>query len=186
MALVLAGGMMAGASILSYGFVTAFLDGAVQALVPGHLLALIATALIAGRARRRPALLATFAVGTAMGLGALAIGIGETPARDALPAAAALGGLAAVAALRLPAWLPAILAFAVGLALGLDSPPDAIALRQAIIGLFGTAIAAIAILTSVTGVAAALSEVWDGIALRVAGSWVAAIEILVLALRWAA
>jgi hypothetical protein len=30
-----------------------------------------------------------------------------------------------------------------------------------------------------------LTRLWNGIALRVAGSWTAAIAILVLALRWA-
>jgi urease accessory protein len=175
-------------SVLADGLVTAFLDGAVQALIPGHLLALIATALIAGRARprQRLAFSASFVLGIAMGLGALATGVGETPAADALLAAAALGGLAVAAALRLPAWLAAILGCAVGLALGLDSPPDAILFRQAILGLLGTAMAGMAILAAMMGMATAASGIWNGIALRVAGSWVAAIAILALALRLAA
>jgi hypothetical protein len=166
--------------------VTAFLHGAVQALVPGHFLALIATALIAGHARLRLAALTTFAVGIVMGLGALATGIGETPAGDVLLATAAVGGLAAAAALPLPAWLGAALGFAVGLALGLDSPPDAILLRQAIFGLLGTAIAGMVILATMIAAATAVSGIGNGIALRVVGSWVAATAILVLALRLAA
>jgi urease accessory protein len=168
------------------GAVTAFLHGAVQALVPGHLLALIASALIAGRARLRLALVTAFALGIVMGLGALATGIGETAAGDALLTAAMLGGLAAAAALHLPAWLPAILGFVVGVALGLDSPPDAILLRQAIFGLLGTAIAGTAVLAAMIAAATAASRIGNGIALRVAGSWVAAIAILTLALRLAA
>jgi urease accessory protein len=157
-------------------------------LIPGHLLALIAAALMTGwaRLRQRIAVLTAFAVGIAVGLGVLAAGIGETLAGDALLAAAALGGLAAAAALGLPTWLAALLGCTVGLALGLDSPPDTILFRQAIFGLFGTAIAGVAILAAMIGVAAALSGIWDGVALRVAGSWVAAITILVLAMRLAA
>jgi hypothetical protein len=34
-------------------------------------------------------------------------------------------------------------------------------------------------------VATPLARLWNGIVLRVAGSWIAAISMLVLALRWA-
>jgi urease accessory protein len=161
--------------------------GLYQVLLPAHLLALISVALLAGRSafHQRMAWVAAFAAGLAAGLGALAAGIGETPAGDVLMAAAALCGLAAAAALHVPSGLAALLAFTVGLAAGLDSPPDAILVREAILGLLGTAVGGIAVLVAMSGVAAALARIWDGVALRVAGSWIAAIAILVLALRWA-
>jgi urease accessory protein len=166
---------------------TGLLGGVVQSLAPAHLMALISVALLAGRKplRERVALVGAFAAGLAAGLGALAAGAGETPAGDVLMVVAALCGLAAAAALHLPPGLPALLAIVVGLAGGLDSPPDAISLREAILGLIGTACTGIAALAIMVGVSAALAGVWQGIALRVAGSWIAAIAVLVLALRWA-
>ncbi len=167
---------------------TGLLGGVVQALAPAHLVALISVALLAGRAslRERKAVVAAFAAGLAAGLGALVAGVGETPAGDVLLVVAALCGLAAAAALRLPSGLLALLAFVIGLAGGLDSPPDAISLREAVLSLIGTACAGIAALALMTTMSAALAGVWQGIALRVAGSWMTAIAVLVLALRLAA
>jgi urease accessory protein len=166
---------------------TGLLSGVVQALAPAHFVALISVALLAGPAalRERVACVAAFAAGLAAGLGALAAGVGETPAGDVLLVLAALCGLAAAAALRLPPGLLALLAFAAGLASGLDSPPDAISLQEAVLSLIGTACAGIAALAIMVGVSAALAGVVLRIAPRVAGSWIAAIAILVLALRWA-
>jgi urease accessory protein len=166
---------------------TGLLDGVLQGLVPAHVLALVSVALLAGRARFRESsgFVAAFAVGLAAGLGALAAGAGETPAADVLMVAAVLSGFAAAAALRLPAGPAEVLAFIVGLAAGLDSPPDAISLREAILGLIGTACGGIAALAIMVALSAAVAPIWNGIALRVAGSWIAAIALLVLALRWA-
>jgi hypothetical protein len=167
---------------------TALLGGVAEALVPGHFLALVSAALLGGRVplHEKVVVVAAFAVGIATGLGGLAVGIGETPAGDALLVAAALGGLAAAAALRLPVWLVVLMAGVVGLALGLDSPPDAILMGEAILGLCATATAGIAILAAMIGMAAVFSGIWNGMALRVAGSWVTAVAVLALAIRWAA
>jgi hypothetical protein len=72
-------------------------------------------------------------------------------------------------------------AFVVGCALGLDSPSDAVSLREAILGLIGTWCAGTALLVAAT----LLRRLGNGIALRVVGSWVDATAMLVLALRWA-
>jgi hypothetical protein len=110
-------------------------------------------------------------------------GVGETPAGDVLLVVAALSGLAAATALRLPSEFLALMAFIVGLAGGLDSPPDAISLREAVLTLIGKACTGIGALAIMTAASAALAGFWRGIALRVAGSWM--IAVLVLALRWA-
>jgi len=161
--------------------------GVVQGLAPAHLLALIAAALVAGQAgfRERVGFVAAFAAGLAAGLGALAAGVGETAAGDVLTVAAMICGLAAAAALRLPTGLAALLAFIVGVATGLDSSPEAILLREAILGLIGTACGGIAAMAAMVTLSAVLGRIWRGIGLRVVGSWTAAIAILVLALRWA-
>jgi urease accessory protein len=161
--------------------------GVVQGFAPAHLLALIAAALLAGPAGflERVGFVAAFAAGLAAGLGALAAGVGETAAGDVLIVAAMICGLAAAAALRLPTGLAELLSFIVGLATGLDSPPEAILLREAILGLVGTACGGIAAMAAMVTLSAVLGRIWQGIGLRVAGSWTAAIAILVLALRWA-
>jgi urease accessory protein len=162
-------------------------DGFVRPLLaPAHLLSLIGLGLLAGRASL-PALIAIaagFVVGLAGGLGAIAWGIGETPANDALFAAAgACGALAALAApipVRAAAWAALI----IGCAVGLDSPPEAISLGEAVLTLVGTGCGAVAGLVLMTAAAALIRSAGWSIALRVAGSWLAAIAVLVLALRW--
>jgi hypothetical protein len=52
--------------------------------------------------------------------------------------------------------------------------------------LIGTACGGIGVLAMIAFVASTIARWRQGIILRVAGSWVAAIAILVLALRWAA
>ena len=88
--------------------------------------------------------------------------------------------------LRCPARWWESTAFAVGLALGLDSPPDAILAARCdprpdrdVVRRRST------LLMAALAVATPLARLWNGIALRVAGSWIAAMAILVLALRWA-
>jgi len=166
--------------------VTGLVGGLMQALLPAHAMAILATALLAARAKlwQTVGFVSTFAVGLAVGLAALALGVGETPAGDVLLAAALLTGLAAAAALAMPSPVAGSTAFVVGLALGLDSPPDAILLREAILGLIGTWCAGVALLVAALVTATPLTRLWNGIALRVAGSWIAATAMLVLALRW--
>jgi urease accessory protein len=167
--------------------VTALVGGLMQALVPAHVIATVSAALLAARAKLWPSIgfVAALAAGLAAGLAALALGVGETPAGDALLAAALLGGLATAAALKLPGPVVGSTAFIVGLALGLDSPPDAVLLRDAILGLAGTWGAGLTLYVVAVAAATPLARAWNGIALRVAGSWLAATAILVLALRWA-
>jgi hypothetical protein len=156
---------------------------------PAHLIALAGIGLMAGRSNRwsaRAAIAGAFALGLAAGLGAVAAGAGETPANDVLLALAALCGLIAASGLGVPAVLAAPAALASGVALGLDSPPDAIRLDEAVAALIGTACGGVAALVLIGLTAVALARLWRGVVLRVAGSWIAAIAILVLALRWAA
>jgi len=156
-------------------------------LVPAHVISLIGLGLVAGRTvlSAQVRALATFACGLIGGLGAIAGGIGETPANDVLVAMAALCGLVAATGMSVSASFAAPAALVSGAALGLDSPPDAILLHEAVLTLIGTACGGIAALTVIGAAASALSRPWHGIATRVAGSWIAAIAILVLALRWA-
>ena len=65
------------------------------------------------------------------------------------------------------------------------SPPETISLHEAVLMLTGTFCGGVAALALLTAAAAWLAHLWRAIALRVAGSWIAAIAILVLALRLA-
>jgi len=167
--------------------VVSFVSGLLQpVLAPAHFISLLGLGLVAGRTvvSAQVQTLAAFACGLVGGLGAIAWGIGETPANDVLVAMAALCGLIAATGISVSIWFAAPVALVSGAALGFDSPPDAILLREAMLMLIGTACGGIAVLTAIGTAASALSRPWHGIATRVAGSWIAAIAILVLALRW--
>jgi hypothetical protein len=167
--------------------VTWLIGGLMQAMLPVHVMAIISAALLAGRAKPWPAagVVAALAVGLAAGLATLGLGAGETPAADALLVAVLLSGVATAAALTVPRLAVETAAFVMGYGLGLDSPPDAILLRDAILSLVGTWCAGVALLAAALVAAMALARLGNGIALRVVGSWIAATAILVLALRWA-
>ncbi len=165
---------------------TGLAGGLMQALLPIHVMAILSTVLLAARAKLRLRMfVAAFAAGLAAGLAALALGVGETPAADVLLAATLLNGLAVAAGVAAPRLLVGLVGFVAGCALGLDSPPDAISLREAVLGLIGTWAAGAALLVAALAAAAPLRNLGNGIALRVAGSWIAATAMLVLALRWA-
>jgi hypothetical protein len=165
---------------------TAGADGLLRPLAtPAHVIALIGLALIAGpKNHNGAAIIAAFAVGLAAGLGALAWGAGEMPAVDALLAGATLCGLVAASGVTAGVALVAPLALLAGVALGLDSPPDAIRLDEAAAMLIGTACGGVAALALMTPAASAIACWRQAIALRVAGSWIAAIAIMALAVRW--
>jgi urease accessory protein len=155
---------------------------------PAHVVALIGLGLMARRNfwRTGAAIIAAFALGLTAGLGAIAWGVGETPASDMLLATATLCGLIAASGLTAPVPLAVPAALVSGTALGLDSPPESVLLGEAIAMLIGTACGGIGALAMIAFLASQIARWRDGILLRIAGSWIAAIAIMVLALRWAA
>jgi hydrogenase/urease accessory protein HupE len=136
-----------------------------------HLVALVALGLLLGRAGMRVPLLA-LAAGAAAGLGLP----GLLPPTAPLMAATAVAAAALALDLRLPLAAVAALAAATGLAIGTDSEAPT---PVAIAGLFtGTA------LVTLNAMAAAqpLSTPARVMVLRVAGSWLGAVALLLLAL----
>jgi len=152
--------------------------------VPEHVMALIGLGLMIGQQERgRAALSAVFATGLVAGLAAIALAAGESHANEALVAGAAItGGLVALAR-PVPPVVGWPLAAAIGSAIGLDSPPDAIDLRDASAMLIGTLFGAIILVALLVELVAWLQRDWQRIGVRVAGSWTAAAGILVLAAR---
>jgi len=164
----------------------AFAGGFLNPLtIPAHVLAWLGLGLLIGsQAGRRllPAL--CFAGGLAAGLAAIARAVGLTPALDVLLMVSAVSGALVAAGIVLRPILSAIVAVIAGLALGLDSPPQAISLADATASLIGTWIAACVALVSVVKATSYLKRCWQRIGLRIVGSWIAASAILVLALRF--
>src|SRR5215470_6068554 len=165
----------------------AFVSGLLYPLrTPAHIVSLTGLGLVVGRViwSAQTQTLAAFASGLVVGLGIIAWGIGETSANNVLLSMAVLCGLVAATNIPVSARFTAPVSLVSGAALGLDSPPDVILLREAILMMIGTACGDIAFLTVTSAAASAFSRLWRGIVVRVAGSWTAAIAILVLALRW--
>ena len=119
------------------------------------------------------------------GLAAIVLAAGPTSALDMLLAATVLTGLLVALARPMPAFVGAPLAAIIGIALGLDSPPEVIAISAATIMLIGTWIGACLALALVVAGASYLTAWWQRIGMRILGSWIAASAILVLALRFA-
>ena len=89
----------------------------------------------------------------------------------------------------LPALACALLAAIAGVALGLDSPPEAISIAVATAMLVGTGLGASLALAIIVAGTSYLARVrdwnWARLGGRILGSWIAASAILVLALRFA-
>ena len=87
------------------------------------------------------------------------------------------------AAWSLPAWSTWLLASVAGVVIGLDSNPAGQAGAARWTTLAGTWMAASFAVLWFFGIADTLRRDWQKIAIRVAGSWIAAIAVMVLALR---
>jgi urease accessory protein len=153
--------------------------------VQAHLLALIGLGLFIGQQHARLLAVLCFAAGVAVGLGAIASAVGETPANTVLLASATIAGALTALAVAMPRVIGWLLAAVIGVAIGLDSPPHVISVTEATLMLIGTGIGALVVLIAVAAAAAALRREWQRIGVRVLGSWTAASAILVLAMRFA-
>jgi urease accessory protein len=152
-------------------------------LVPIHVCTILAVALLAGQQHRLRGLLIGFAIGLALGLGAIALAYVPTFAEAALLSLAAVTGALVALARPLPMILSVVLAGATGVAIGLDSPPETISISEANLALLGTALGAPAALAALAWFTTRLHRDWQRIGMRIAGSWIAASAIMVLALR---
>jgi len=126
-----------------------------------------------------------YVIAMVAGLGAIALAAVATLAENTLLGLAAVAGLLVALARPLPRSIGWLLGGAVGLARGLNSPPEAIPLTQAYVTMLGTALGAAIILLALVQVASRLRRDWQRIGMRIFGSWIAASAILMLALRLA-
>jgi hypothetical protein len=154
-------------------------------LIPEHGLGLLALGLVLGRQQKaaRRTGLSIFATTLSCGLvAAAALTAEEMLAADILLVATGVLGLL-VAAAWMPTFLALPLAAVAGLTLGLDSKPDGISPDEAVRMLIGSGLGAALALAIVAETSVHLRGNVPLIATRVAGSWIAAIGIMVLSLR---
>jgi len=152
-------------------------------LVPAHLLAIAALALLIGQQDWRRSVPMAYVVAVLTGLGAIILAYVPKFTEETLLALAAIAGLLVALARPLPQSLGVPLAAAIGLSLALDSPPEALALKEANLTLLGTALGAALLLLALLQGTTRLRHHWQRIGVRIFGSWLAASAILVLALR---
>jgi urease accessory protein len=156
-------------------------------LVPAHALALVSLGLMMSRAapRHRAGLLAVFAGSLVVGVILIVAAFAVFYAAYAVLGVAAVAGLLVAVGRPLPALASGPLTAISGLAIELDSVPQEISMLATFLALVGTLIGAVLIVAVVAELAARLRRDWQRIGVRVVGSWIAAVAILVLALRLA-
>ncbi len=168
--------------------ISGFEGGALHPLlVLSHALALIALGLLVGAQPTRTwlALIAIFVAAMALSFGLVSMAYATDRAELAVLALASLAGLALASGYNVPFAAAAAFAACLAGAILFDSVPTVPTIRETLLALCGTALAATAMITTVAFVSAALPAFWQHIGVRVAGSWIAASAILVLALRLA-
>ena len=164
---------------------TALFAGLLHPLVvPAHVLAVAALALLIGQQDWRRSVPLAYVVAVLIGLGAIAMAYVPKFTEETLLALTAITGLLVALARPLPQGPGVLLASAIGLSLALDSPPEVLSLKEANLTLFGTALGAALLLLALIQGTSRLRHHWQRIGARIAGSWIAATAILVLALRF--
>jgi urease accessory protein len=165
-----------------------FAGGALHpVLVLSHALALIALGLLAGVQpfRARIMLIAVLPAAMLVGFGLVSLAYATDRAELAVLALTAVTGLVLTARPKAPFAVAASLVALTGLAILFDSVPAVPSVQETVLALAGTALAATSMLALAAFAGAALPEFWPRIGVRIAGSWIAASAILVLALRLA-
>lgn len=161
-------------------------------LTPAHLIVLVALGLLLGQQGVRHWTLnfPSFAVTLVAGLLLSNVYGNPFPLDNnlILLVVALLAGLLAVVAYPLPRWLVWLLVVKAGTMIGLDTVPTVlpgIAAHKIYLTLAGSALSSCALLLGLSVFSFYLSKLWEGIAVRVLGSWVTASAVLTLALRFA-
>lgn len=175
---------------LIFGGAGGFSGGLLHPLfVPAHVMAV--TAIAAFIAQRHPQWSwsthglnpMAFVLGLIAGIVAIAGAFVPLYANEFVLALAAVTGALLALAAPLPRVLLGALAAATGFAIAIDSPPDVISLRDAIVIQLGTFCGAIILLAAVIEIVSRLRRGWQRVGVRIAGSWIAASAALVLAVQ---
>ena len=121
-------------------------------------------------------------LGLAAGLATkIYLGMDVSPTALSLALASVAGGLAALAR-PMPAGIVVVLILGLGLAVGANLHVETAALLDMVPALAAAFFATFAVLLLIAETAKPVPYDWHAIALRVAGSWIAAVSVIVLAL----
>ena len=186
LAMTAAAATPAQAHLMNSGF-GPFYDGLAHPLLsPEDLLPAVAMTLLAGLGGARAGrfvlaiLPAAWLVGMVAGAGvASAIGLPGAPAWLIAVVTALMGALVA-ADLRLPLAAVIAIAAALGALHGYDNGRDLAATTGALVAILGIACSLFAIVSLLAGQVAVLQAQWARLAVRISGSWIAAIGLLML------
>ncbi|HEY6256375.1 MAG TPA: HupE/UreJ family protein [Xanthobacteraceae bacterium] len=170
------------AHLMNSGF-GPFYDGLAHPLLsPEDLLPAVAMTLLAGLggARQGRFVLATLPLAWLAGMAAgWALGLPTAPAWLTAVVTALLGALVA-GDLRLPLEVMVALAAAIGALHGYDNGHDLAATTGALVGIIGIACSLFAIVSLLAGQVAVLKAQWARLAVRISGSWIGAVGLLML------
>ena len=155
-------------------------------IVPAYLLGILGLGLLFGQKAPQSSQFAVPAFGVSV-VAAMAM---PHSVAGPLPQSILLGvvlvaGLVVALSLNLGAILPCLFAVFAGALIGLDIRQNALAEGQSWIALAGAATGAIIAVAMVAAFVVWLRRAWNGIAVRVLGSWTAASAFLVIALSFA-
>jgi hydrogenase/urease accessory protein HupE len=160
-----------------------FYDGVSHfALTPEDLLPALALALLAGQRGSRAGRLALFGLATAWllgGLGGLVFPTIESATALTTVSLLALGGLVAAEARLRPDWVTG-LALVVGLLHGYLNGAAMAQAKLGVLGLVGIVSTLFVTVALAAALVVAIRAPWGRIAVRVAGSWIAAVGLLLL------
>lgn len=180
LALTVAGATPAAAHLMNSGF-GPFYDGLAHPLLsPEDLLPAVAVALLAGLrgAQAGRFALATLPLAWIAGMAAgWAIGAPALPARYDAVITVAVGGLVA-SDLTLPLAAVTALTAALGALHGYANGHDLAGTTGALLGMMGIACSLFAVVSLLAGQAAVVQAQWARLAVRISGSWIAAIGML--------
>jgi len=160
-----------------------FYDGVAHLfLTPEDILVVIALALLAGLGGKQHGRWVTFVLPAAWLGGAVAGRLIQLTAGQAIPSAALLIVLGALVALgrRLPLWFVAGIALAGGVMHGLFNGAALAGVNSGGLAVGGIVCAVFVVVAPVAGQVVSLRKEWTRVAVRVAGSWIAAIGLLML------
>jgi urease accessory protein len=156
-------------------------------LVPAHALTLIALGLLTStfEARPRILLLAMFAAAAIAAFGLIAMAYSATQAETLILCLGAAIGLLLAADVTPPFPVAPLLTIVIAGAIVFDSVPPVLTVGETALALTGTVVAGIALVAATAWISGALPLRVRVLARRIAGSWIAASAIMVLALRLA-
>jgi len=160
-----------------------FYNGMLHLLLsPGDLLAVLAVGLLAGQSGKASARWVTIALPLAWGgvaLAGLALGTAAGPGSVQVALLILLGVLVA-AGVQLSPSVMASLGALTGLVHGLENAGAFVASDSGLVAVAGAAAAVLVLTLLIAALAVSLRAAWTRIALRVGGSWIAAIGMLML------